>query len=164
MDEAGFLQTVHEHLVACTEDGALGVNGYMWSQRKGNAFGVHVLDVEPPAAWLHFMTEISKDETLRAIMYLDRYAKPHQGTSFGDLVAGMYIDKRDTGWAFRPFICEYQAKPVHRCLWFNWANLFWNGAVKIEMLGTIRAVQQGTPLSDFINVGVDENGEITPYG
>lgn len=69
-----------------------------------------------------------------AIFAFDRYTKPGQGTTLGDVMADHHLFRGGT----RPFIVEYQhapriVKPV--C----WDNPFWNAALNLELLGTLRA-------------------------
>jgi hypothetical protein len=131
MDSADFLTAVHDHIKACTSDGDLGLPGYIWKLDDADALAVFALDLQPTEAWALFMVEALKPETRQILFCLDRYSRPQQGTSLSDLVAGIYFDR--PGQRLRPFIVEYQAKPEHRVLWFNWQNEFWNAAIRHEL-------------------------------
>jgi hypothetical protein len=161
MDEAEFLQWVHEHIAACTSAGALGLAGYAWTQGADDQTAIFALDLEPPQAWATFMAEASKPEVRRGAFALDRYGRPHQGTTLGDLVAGIYVDKTgDPSWRISPFVVEYTAKPEPRVLWFNWANEFWNAAIRLEMASVLNTVRTGGDFSGFRNVTIDPGGRM----
>ncbi|MEG3167521.1 hypothetical protein U1737_04855 [Sphingomonas sp. LB3N6] len=88
----------------------------------------------PPEQAYQVMIEQWGRGASEAIFALDRFGKPDQGTTLGDVMAGFHFT-RDA--APRPFIVEYQhspriVKPI------EWNNLFWNGALYRELNANLR--------------------------
>ncbi|MBX3397519.1 MAG: hypothetical protein KF873_02150 [Gemmataceae bacterium] len=68
---------------------------------------------------------------------LDRFARPGQGTTLGDLIAGAWFTGRDC----KPFVIEYQHEPrIVKPI--DWGNEFWSRSVGGELIqsGLIRQV------------------------
>lgn len=144
MDSADFLQTVHSHIAAMVVDGELGMAGYGWGLEIDDAgqdsVSIYALDLEPMEAWELALLKCIDPATAQFAFVLDRYGKPGQGTTLGDLVAGIYYE-RGSPQPIRPLIIEYTAKPSPRCLWFNWDNRYWNAALRGELEGAFEALR-----------------------
>lgn len=95
---------------------------------------MHALDLPPPQAWQYILRLLVVDQQPREMIFaLDRYTRPGQGTTLGDLMAGVYF----IGPKPRPFVIEYQhdpriVKPI--C----WDNAFWNAALAREVSATMQ--------------------------
>jgi hypothetical protein len=143
MDAAEFLSTVHKHLSAMLADGEPGMQGYAWVLADEPEAGVTVMaiDLEPQEAWTLAIMRMVEPSTRMMIFCLDRYGKPGQGTTLGDLVAGYFYER---GHDYRPFIVEYAPAGPPRVLWFNWHNKLWNEAIVLEFRQSIAALRQMT--------------------
>lgn len=94
---------------------------------------VFALHVPVPQAYQIMVAQFQALRGKEAIFGVDRFTKPDQGTTLGDLVAGHHLTRAGT----RPFIIEYQhdpriVKPI--C----WDNPFWNAGLNAELLGFLR--------------------------
>jgi hypothetical protein len=95
------------------------------------------LAVPPTEAYTAVINEITKGAS-EAIFALDRFTKPGQGTTLGDVMAGHYYSRG----VFKPFIIEYQHEP--RILGeIVWDNEHWNTALTGELAS---AMQQIAPI------------------
>jgi hypothetical protein len=105
---------------------------------QANQLTVLALAVPPTQAYQVMFGQVLKLEAREAIFALDRFAKPNQGTTLGDLLAGHHF----VNGKWRPFVVEYQhapriVKPI------DWDNPFWNAALAQEMAGAIHATISG---------------------
>jgi hypothetical protein len=94
---------------------------------------VIALAVPPEQAYQVMFAHVLKAKAREAIFALDRFAKPNQGTTLADLVAGHHF----SAGTWRPFVVEYQhapriVKPI------DWTNPFWNAALTSELAGSLR--------------------------
>lgn len=95
---------------------------------------VIALAVSPDRAYQVMLAQRLKGAK-EMIFALDRFAKPDQGTTLGDLMAGHHF--ADGIW--RPFVVEYQYDPrIVRP--FDWDNTFWNGVLRREMAQSIHNI------------------------
>lgn len=95
---------------------------------------VIALAVPPEHAYQVMIAQWEKRDPIEAIFALDRFAKPDQGTTLGDLMAGFHLT-RDA--APRPFIVEYQHEPrIVKPI--EWNNLHWNAALLRELNASLR--------------------------
>lgn len=101
---------------------------------KDDKLGVFTLAVDSPTQVMNQMVKTLTKENPKELIYgLDRFSKPGQGTTLGDLVAGAYWN----GEAWRSFIIEYQHEPrVVKPL--DWDNDHWNKALKGELVGFMK--------------------------
>lgn len=116
------------------DEKGVGLNHGMIVAPDG-AMTVYALDLTPAQAYAIMLGEWTKRRPSEMIFALDRFTKPGQGTTLGDLVAGFYCPSQTE--KPRPFIIEYQhaprlVKPI------QWDNLFWNGALMSEMIAALR--------------------------
>lgn len=86
------------------------------------------LALRPAAAYAYVLKLVRGGGAAELAFGLDRYAKPGQGTTLGDLVAGGHY----AGGGWRPFVIEYrhaprQVRPV------DYGNAFWRAAVLKEL-------------------------------
>jgi hypothetical protein len=96
---------------------------------------VYALALDVQSAYRLMASTWLRGEVVELIFALDRFAKPGQGTTLGDLLAGWHWSKAGR----RPFIIEYQhepriVKPV------EWGNAFWNAALTGELGATFAAL------------------------
>lgn len=89
---------------------------------------VYALAVPPDQGYQLMLAECANRQARELIFAFDRFAKPGQGTTLGDLMAGHHY----AGGRWRPFVVEYQhepriVKPI--C----WSNLFWNAVLTGEL-------------------------------
>ena len=101
---------------------------------QANQLTVIALAVPPEQAYQVMFAQVAKAKAREAIFALDRFAKPNQGTTLGDLVAGHHF----SGGTWRPFVVEYQHAP-RIVKPFDWTNSFWNAALTDELAGALRA-------------------------
>ncbi|PCG08721.1 hypothetical protein COA17_11235 [Sphingomonas ginsenosidimutans] len=92
------------------------------------ALTIMALVVPPDAAYRYMLAHWAKEQPREMIFALDRFARPEQGTTLGDLLAGWHFTREKP----RPFIIEYQyepriVKPV------DWENPFWNAGLTREL-------------------------------
>lgn len=81
----------------------------------------------------------AKHRPAEMIFAFDRFTKPGQGTSLGDLMAGWHIVQNAPP---RPFIIEYQHEPrIVKSI--EWENPFWNAALTRELSGHLLALGLG---------------------
>ncbi|TCP30727.1 hypothetical protein [Sphingomonas sp. BK235] len=95
---------------------------------------VIAFDVPPDQIYQLMLAQWEQDPRLReAIFGLDRFTKPGQGTTLGDVVTGWHFIREGA----RPFIVEYQHEPrVVKPL--EWANDWWNAVLTRELLEHMR--------------------------
>ena len=96
---------------------------------------VMALALTPDQAYQHMLKHWTEHRPAEMIFAIDRYAKPGQGTTLRDLMAGWHFIKADP--RPRPFVVEYQfdprlVKPI------EWDNLHWNAALTRELSGHLR--------------------------
>lgn len=97
------------------------------------AMTVLALSVPPTQAYL-VMIEQWSSRPSEAIFALDRFAKPDQGTTLNDLLAGFHFTRTA---APRPFIIEYQHTPrIVKTI--EWDNSFWNAGLTAELNSVLR--------------------------
>ncbi len=88
----------------------------------------------PPAQAYEVMLKQQASHPVEMIFALDRFAKPGQGTTLGDLLAGFHCTRERA----RPFIIEYQHAPrIVKSI--DWDNEWWNAALLREMTGSLRS-------------------------
>lgn len=121
----------HDWVIATID--AEGVSQQGLILREDGALTVFALHVPVPQAYQIMIAQFQDLQGIEAIFGIDRFTKPGQGTSLGDLVAGHHLTRGGT----RPFIIEYQhdpriVKPI--C----WDNPFWNAGLNAELLGFLR--------------------------
>jgi hypothetical protein len=96
---------------------------------KNGKIGVFALDFRTPSEVMNELLKVLLKEQPKEMIYgLDRFTKPNQGTTLGDVIAGAYWN----GDAWRSFIIEYQHEPrIVKPL--DWNNKFWTAAIKEEL-------------------------------
>jgi len=101
-----------------------------------DGLSAYALDLTPKQAYAHMLAECALKKPREMIFGLDRFAKPGQGTTLGDLIAGHHFV---AGKPTRPFIVEYQHEPrIVRPI--DWNNMFWNATLLLELRGNITAM------------------------
>lgn len=86
------------------------------------------LDLKPEQVWL-YVRKLITEGAKELIFGMDRFAKPDQGTTLGDFVAGARFD----GKFWTSFVIEYQHEPrIVKDI--DWHNSFWNGLMTNEIL------------------------------
>lgn len=90
------------------------------------------LDLTASEAMKVFITQIHKLGGVEAILAMDRYTKPGQGTKYNDLMAGWYYNAESAlsyQDRLQTFIIEYQHEPriVDP---YVWDNPFWTPILK----------------------------------
>jgi len=93
----------------------------------------------PPAQAYEVMLAQWGRSPSEMIFALDRFTKPGQGTTLGDLLAGFYFKAASPP---RPFIIEYQHEPrIVKPI--EWDNTFWNEGLLHELDAAVRNVGAG---------------------
>jgi len=100
-----------------------------WVVGKDGGMSVLALAVPPNQGYCAVLLEGRKVTATEVIFAFDRFAKPGQGTTLGDLMAGHHFAP-GTGW--RPFIIEYRHEP-RTVMPIDWSNAFWNAALRREL-------------------------------
>lgn len=105
---------------------------------ENNLLTMMALAVPPAEAYLVVISEVTKGAR-EAIFALDRFAKPDQGTTLGDLMAGHYYSRG----VFKPFIIEYQHEPriIHE---IEWHNQHWNYVLSAELTAAMQRINPAT--------------------
>ncbi len=126
--ESSLPEKFHAWLSSSIDEEGVGLNHAIAADADGK-LSVYVLDLKPDQVYSLIIRELLVSRPRGIIFALDRFAKPGQGTTLNDLVAGHFIIP---GQATRPFIIEYQHDPriVHP---INWTNAFWNAALQREL-------------------------------
>jgi hypothetical protein len=94
-----------------------------------DALTVFALALPVGQAYSVMLTTWALKRPREIIFAFDRFTKPGQGTTLGDLVAGHHFV---AGQPSRPFIVEYQHNP--RIVQpIDWENSFWNNALAGEL-------------------------------
>lgn len=94
--------------------------------------GVYALDLTPAQIYTMMLREWVRQKPRELIFALDRFARPGQGTTLGDLVAGHHFV---AGEPSRPFVIEYQHSPrIVRPI--DWDNACWNEMLRRELLAS----------------------------
>lgn len=128
------IDTYREWLDVCIDDDGVAIpHGLILDGDE--KLTVIALAVEPDQAYRIMVAQFEQLQAKEAIFALDRFTKPGQGTTLGDVMAGHHLTRAGT----RPFIIEYQhdpriVKPI--C----WDNPFWNAVLAKELLDTLRSI------------------------
>lgn len=94
-----------------------------------DALTVFALALPVGQAYSVMLAEWALKRPKEIIFAFDRFTKPGQGTTLGDLVAGHHFV---AGKPSRPFIIEYQHDP--RIVQpIDWENSFWNDGLADEL-------------------------------
>lgn len=98
------------------------------SLEKNGALTVFALAVEVEQAYRLMARHWAVERPRELIFAFDRFTKPGQGTTLGDVMAGWFFGQN----GFLPFVIEYQhhpriVKPI------VWNNAFWNAALMREL-------------------------------
>lgn len=132
-----------------------------WGLSLGEAdkLTVFALALPPPQAYQIMLVEWASNHPKELIFAFDRFAKPGQGTTLGDLMAGHHFVR---GHCSSPFIVEYQHAPRIRQP-IDWGNAFWNAALTQELANSIRfpVHPKGTPA--VAPAGVPQQQEPTSH-
>lgn len=102
------------------------------------AMTMFALALPVPDAYRVMLGQWGSGKFVELIFAFDRYTRPGQGTTLGDLMAGWHFTRS----AARPFIVEYRFDP-REMLPINWENAHWNQALAREaaaMFGAVRGV------------------------
>ncbi|MFL7904702.1 hypothetical protein ACJ41P_26480 [Azospirillum argentinense] len=114
-----------------------GISPHHCIVRKGESLTVAALALSPGGVLAYLRRTIEREGVDELVYGLDRFTKPGQGTSLGDVVAGGWY-RRDRGW--RIGIIEYQHEPRIVLPWC-WDNAFWNAAVARELSQVFSGLQ-----------------------
>lgn len=124
----------HNHIGICIGQGGVYPH-VMMVEDPQNKLGVFALDLKPEQVMKKAVDTLIKEKPKQLMFGLDRYSKPNQGTTLGDLIGGLYWN--GDGW--RPFIIEYQDEPrIVKPL--DWDNPYWKESLKREFLGFLKEV------------------------
>ena len=127
-------EVYREWIAATIDEKGVGLSHGMIVDADGG-MTLYALDLTPPQAYAMMLGEWTKRRPAEMIFALDRFTKPGQGTTLGDLVAGFYCPSQSA--APRPFILEYQHEPrIVKPI--EWDNLFWNAALHSEIIAALR--------------------------
>lgn len=132
---ASLTEVYHDWLVATVDEKGFEIPHGLVKHADGT-MTVVALAVPPAEAYKVMVGRWDPATSTEMIFALDRFTKPGQGTTLGDVMAGFHVT-RDGGP--RPFIVEYQhapriVKPI------EWSNPWWNAALMGEMIGTLRDI------------------------
>lgn len=125
-------ETYHDWLTASIDEQGAGLPHALIA-REGAGLTVMALDLPPDQIYRLMLAEWEK-QPLELIFGIDRFAKPGQGTTLDDLVAGWHFT-RDRPI---PFIVEYRHAPrVVGPIAYD--NFWWNAALTRELTAHVRA-------------------------
>lgn len=125
-------ETYHDWIAATVDESGFDIPHGLSLDRTGG-MTVLALAVPPEQAYLTMFAQWRRN-AVEMIFALDRFTKPNQGTTLGDVLAGFHFTR---GESPRPFIVEYQhdpriVKPI------VWDNPFWNAALLGEITTVLR--------------------------
>lgn len=136
--------TYHEWLASTVDEQGFEIPHGMLLTADGGMTMV-ALAVPPTEAYKVMLGMFVRDNASEMIFALDRFARPGQGTTLGDLMAGFHLVR---GHNPKPFVVEYQFEP--RIVQpIDWDNAFWNAALSIELRNA---------LSTHLGVSLDGTG------
>jgi hypothetical protein len=105
-----------------------------WILNAAGELTVMAMDLTPPQIYVAILAEAAKQKAAAFAFAIDRFAKPGQGTTRPDLLAGHLSTAGASG--VRPFIIEYDpATGVVDPM--NFGNPFWNRALTKELVGML---------------------------
>ncbi|WP_010185985.1 hypothetical protein [Sphingomonas sp. PAMC 26605] len=126
-------ETFHDWLLSTIDEAGVSIPHGLVLGDDDN-LTVVALAVPIDQAYAFMLTEWALNRPKEIIFAIDRFTKPGQGTTLGDLVAGHHFVRDQSS---RPFIVEYRHDP--RIVQpIDWGNLFWNSALTLELRGAIR--------------------------
>lgn len=123
----------HDHIAKTVDaDGFRLAPG--WILNPKGELTVLAMDLRPDQIYLTMFMQTAEQSASAFVFGIDRYAKPGQGTTRRDLLAG-HITTNGPG-GIRPFIIEYDpttgvVDPM------NYENAYWNTALNRELVKTL---------------------------
>lgn len=127
------LTEVYQDWIASTIDAKGFEIPHGFALDRDGALTVVALAVPPTEAYMHMIAQWKRG-AVEMIFGLDRFAKPGQGTTLGDLLGGFHFTRDASP---RPFIIEYQFEPrIVKPI--EWNNTFWNAGLYSEIVQVLR--------------------------
>lgn len=125
-------ETFRDFLTSSIDESGAGLAHALLIHDDGT-MTVMALDLEPDQIYRLMIAEWAK-RPREMIFALDRFAKPGQGTTLPDLVAGWHFTRAQPA----PFIVEYQHEP-REVKAVDYGNAWWNATLTRELVQHMRA-------------------------
>ena len=128
-------EVYHDWLVATVDENGFEIPHGLIKHADGT-ITVVALAVPPAEAYKVMLGQWDPAKSIEMIFALDRFTKPGQGTTLGDVMAGFHFTRSTRP---QPFIVEYQHEPrIVKPI--EWSNPWWNDALVGELVGALRQI------------------------